>query len=324
MGGKKKKPKLVVGIDLGGTNMQIGVVDADDRIVGRKGKKTRAEEGSDRVIERLVKGIGQACEDGGVELDDIAAVGIASAGAIDIPRGVVLESPNLKWFDLPLKKILEKHLDRPVVVENDVNGAVWGEFKLGAGRDHETDDVLGVWVGTGVGGGLVIDGKLFYGEFFTAGEIGHTILMPQNPEGRRTVEDLCSRTGMARHIKHQLPQHPDSPVMQITEGTGQITGSKQFAQALEMGCDLTKEVVDEAADLLGLAIANQVTVLALDLVIVGGGVTEALGEPYVQRMRERFAKEVFPDRCRDCRIVATRLQGDAGLLGAALLAREAE
>lgn len=300
--------------------MQIGVVDPRNQVLGRERRKTQAERGHKKVIDRIVEGIKRACDDSDVKQKDIKAVGIAAAGAIDIPRGVVLEAPNLKWYDVPLKRILEKEIGCPVVVDNDVNGAVWGESQLGAGRGR--GDVLGVWVGTGIGGGLVINDSLFWGEFFTAGEVGQTVLFPGMKKGRTTVEDYCSRTGMARTILQQLPDYKDSPVWKITDGTGKITGSNQFRKAIDMGCDLTIAVVNEAADLLGLSIANWITVLALDTVILGGGVSEALGEPYLKRIRASFKKHVFPKRCQKCQLILTKLKDDAGLLGAALLARQ--
>ena len=320
---------LVVGIDLGGTNMQIGVVDARHRLIGRSGKKTKAREGAEAVIERIVRGVHEACEDAGVQIADLDGVGIAAPGAIDIPRGIVLEAPNLRWYDYPLRDVLRKKFKRPVVVDNDVNGAVWGEFCLGAARPHDhhpaselcSGDVLGVWVGTGVGGGLVINGQLFHGEFFTAGEVGQTVLFPDGKKGRRTMEDFCSRTGMARTIALRLKDHPKSILHKITEGTGKITGSKQLAKAYRAGDRLTREVVHEAAHLLGIAIANFITVLSVDTVVLGGGVTEALGKPYLHRIQKSFRKDVFPKRCADARLLMTELKDDAGIFGAALLAR---
>jgi glucokinase len=179
-----------------------------------------------------------------------------------------------------------------------------------------------VWVGTGVGGGLVIGGKLFYGEFFTAGEVGHTVLFPNAGKGRRTVEDWCSRTGMSRTILARLKEHPRSLLRELTEGTGKVTGSKQLARAYKGRDALARQVVHEAADLLGIGIANVVTVLAIDTVIIGGGVTEALGKPFVDRIRRSFQRNVFPKRCAEARIVMTELLDEAGLLGAALLARQ--
>jgi len=310
----------VVGVDLGGTNMQIGVVDARNRIIGRVSKKTKAAEGMNSVIDRIARGLRQACEEAEVRLADVSAIGIAAAGAIEIPRGIVLEAPNLRWRNAPLRALLQKKLGRPVVVDNDVNGAVWGEYRLGAGRDR--GDVLGVWLGTGVGGGLVLNGSLYYGDYFTAGEVGHTVLFPDANKGRRTVEDWCSRTGMSRTILQRLPKYPRSILRKLTDGTGKVTGSKQLARAYRAKDRLAVQVVHEAADLLGVAIANWVTVLAIDTVIMGGGVSEAIGKPLLRRIEKSFRKHVFPDRCRAAKIILTRLTDDAGLLGAALLARD--
>ena len=311
---------LVAGIDLGGTNMQIGIVDSGNSIIGRGRKKTKPAEGFEGVVKRIAKGVREACEEAAIEPERLDAVGIAAAGAMDLKKGIVLVSPNLNWKDVPLRSALESELDRPVVMENDVRGAAWGEHKLGAGRDRA--DMLAVWIGTGVGGGLILNGSIYHGEFGSAGEIGHTSVTPLGEEDMRTVEHRCSRTGMARMIRSRLDDHPDSPVWKITERTGQITGSKQFARALEAGCSLTRDVVNEAADILGIAIASAITLLAVDTVVLGGGVSEALGEPYLKRVRKSFERYVFPDRNRSCELLTTELKDDAGLLGAAMLARE--
>ncbi|MCH8316397.1 MAG: ROK family protein [Planctomycetes bacterium] len=312
--------ELVVGVDLGGTNMQAIVVDPTNKIVGRKHACTEPQRGADDVIDRLVETVNDACRDAGTSLTEIGAVGIAAAGAIDIPNGVILVAPNLHWENLPLLDRLREKIGRPVVLENDVNGAVWGEHHLGAGAGH--GDVLGVWVGTGIGGGLILDGHIHHGAFFTAGEIGHTILTPNGEPGRRTVEDHCGRNGVIRALREQLDSHPESMLNEVGKGDGVAIDMGMLAKAYAAGDALTQQVVHRAADLLGIAIANWVTVLALDTVIVGGGMTEALGEPYLQQIRRSFEATVFPARSRACRLVSTQLKGDAGPLGAALLARQ--
>jgi len=291
---------FVVGIDLSATNLQFGVVDGENVIVGRAGAKTEADRGLEHVISNVCRGVEKACEAAGMGQDDIGAIGVAAAGAIDIPRGVVLQAPNLGWHDVPLRDMLAAKLGRPVALDNDVNGAVWGEYHLGAGRGHK--DLLGVWVGTGVGGGLVLDGRLHHGRFFTAGEIGHTVMNPTGVPGERTLEDLCSRMAMKRVL-------------------GASVTTRQIATAYTNGDPATCDVVNRSAELLGIAIANWVTALSLGAVIIGGGMTEALGEPYLARIRDSFDRDVFPDELRACELVITTLTADAGLLGAALLAR---
>ncbi|MCL4209757.1 MAG: ROK family protein [Phycisphaeraceae bacterium] len=310
----------VVGVDLGGTNMQLGVVDRHNHIHGRLKLKTKAAEGAKSVIERLARGVEESCEQAGIKVTDLKAVGVAAAGAIDIPKGVVLNAPNLGWIDLPFRDILRKRLGVPVVLENDVNGAVWGEYVLG--KTAGQGDVLGIWVGTGVGGGLVLNGRIYHGAFFTAGEVGHTILDVREPWGQSKLEEICSRTGMSRMIVSRLHAYPKSVLHKLIDPATGVAGSKVLAQAYKRRDPLTVDVVNTAADLLGVAIASFVTLLALDTVIVGGGVTEALGEPYLKRIRASFDRHVFPDVCRGCRIIPTELVDNAGLLGAALLARE--
>ena len=309
----------VIGIDLGGTNMQLGVVDASGKIVGRCKRKTRAEIGLEGVIERLTESVQRVCDDAKIALDDVSAVGIGVPGAIDMPKGVVLEAPNLQWFDVPIRDLLAKAFGRPTVVDNDVNVAVWGEANVGAAKGHR--NVFGAWVGTGVGGGLVLDGKIWHGPTFTAGEIGQTIVTPDGNPSKRILEHHSSRTGMVHTLELLLLKYPQSRlVRQRDENDGRI-GSSQIADAYAEGDPAAVEVVEHGAALLGVAVANVVTLLSIDCVVLGGGVTEAIGEPFVKLVRKAFERDVFPARLRDCRIRMTELCDDAGVIGAALLAR---
>jgi glucokinase len=314
---------IVAGIDLGGTNMQVALVSDRHAIIARRHEKTQADEGCESVIAKMVALLMAACDEVGIAMSDLDAVGIAAPGAIDIPNGVVLEAPNLGWTNVPLRDVFHKAVRCPVIVDNDVNGAVWGEYRLGAGRGH--DDLIGVWVGTGVGGGLVLGGRLHHGTFFTAGEIGQTVIMIDGETGSRTVEDHCSRTGMARIVAQQLNDYPESRLQHEADPQGFETlgfVGAELVRAYEAGDELAASVIQRAAELLGIAIANWVTVLAPGRVVIGGGVTEALGQPFIDRIRASFVRDVFPARCRDCDLVMTELAGDAGLLGAAMLARD--
>ncbi|MFM9956439.1 MAG: ROK family protein [Phycisphaerales bacterium] len=313
----------VIGIDLGGTNMQIGVVDAANKVIGRVKKKTKADEGQAAVIDRLIRGIEEACVEAKISVADLASVGIGAPGGIDRKRGVVMEAPNLRWNDVPLAKLLSDRLkNRPVVVDNDVNVAVYGENKLGAGQG--ADDVLGVWVGTGVGGGLVLNGHLYQGGFGTAGEIGHTVLFPGAALGNRKLEENCSRKFIVLRLARLIRANNPSMLTEVAGGDDKIesVGAGALGECYRKGDDLVKRVVDESADLMGISIAHTVTVLALPLVILGGGLTEALGEAYVKRVQTSLRANAFPERCKSVKVVATKLEDDAGLLGAALLARE--
>ncbi len=319
---------LVAGVDLGGTSMTAAVVDEKGRILGRCKRKTRAQEGRETVITRLIEGIDRACAEAGVARHQLAAIGVGAPSAIDFEKGVVLNAGNLGWKNVGLRDLLAKRCDLPVAVDNDVNVAAWGEHELGAGRGR--GDMLAVWVGTGIGGGLVLGGRLWRGPLFTAGEVGQTILFPNSSPGRQTVEEHCSRTAMVRAMETLLGFYPNSMLREFTESNDRdarepfdrAVSSSVIRECYAKGDALVRRVVDAAADLLGLAIANWITVLSVPTVILGGGVTEALGRSYVARVRDRFEECVFPSSLRRVEVIASTLEDDAGVLGAAMLARD--
>lgn len=310
----------VAGIDLGGTNIQIGIVGPDRKVAARAKRKTKPEDGRDAIIQRITDGIAEACASAKVRPSDLAAIGIGAPGAIDPATGTVLEAVNLRWNDVPLADLLGKRTGKPVVVDNDVNAAVYGEYRLGAGDNAR--DLLGVWIGTGIGGGLILNGALFYGTFFTAGEIGHTIMFPNNPPGSASLEQNCSRTNIVERIVKLIRSNHKSAITDLVDGDLEQVKSKTIAKAYQMGDPLTVEVVDNAADLIGISIAGVVTLLSLGRVVLGGGLTEAVGDPLVDRVKKSVRAHVFPEKCRQVKVVCTKLLDDAGVLGAALLACE--
>lgn len=311
--------KPVIGIDLGGTNMQIGAVDAKNKILGRSKKKTRATEGLQKVLDRIAEGITEACAEAHLIPKDLGGIGIGAPGAIEPHEGIVLQAPNLRWRDVPLAELLRKRFGVPVVVDNDVNAAVYGEWKFGAGKG--VDDLAGVWLGTGVGGGLILNGKMYYGAFYTAGEVGHTILWPFASPGSAKLEESCSRTAIVDRLL-RLIRTRKSVIPELADGDLTEIRAKTVAIAYDRGDRVTRDVVDNAAELLGMAIANMVTTLSLPRVVLGGGLTEAMGDMLVKPVREATRRYVFPDVCKKVDIVATKLCDNAGLLGAAALVRE--
>lgn len=312
--------KPFVGVDLGGTNMQIGVISPDLKLVAPAKRKTKADEGLEGVLGRVVSGVQEACQTAGLRLSDIGGLGIGAPGAIDPYRGMVLEAVNLRWKNVPLAELLEKRLKVPTIVDNDVNVAVYGENALGAG--NQCANLLGVWIGTGIGGGLILDGKLFYGHFLSAGEIGHTILLPNNPKGNRSVEHNCSRTTVVDRIVRLIRSGQKSSLTDDVGDDLDNIKSKTVAKHYLAGDKLIKEVVDHAADLLGVTVANAVTLLSLERVILGGGLTEAIGKPLVDRVHKAAKDLVFPEACRKFEMVASKLEDNAGVFGAAMLAME--
>lgn len=315
-----KDDRIYIGVDLGGTNIQAGLLDARGRIRGRAKIKTLADEGTERVIKRIARVVSDAAEDAGMSVADTSGLGIGAPGTVDIRTGEVVQAVNLRWNHFPLAETLRKELRIPVTVDNDVNVGTWAEHQMGSGQGF--DDVLGVFVGTGIGGGLVIGGKLYHGHFLTAGEIGHTILHADARLGQRTLENTASRTSIVNQLTQLIRANQPSKIVRMVDGDLSNIRSKALAGALSQHDHLTTEVAKQAAKYVGIAIANSVTLLSLPCVVLGGGVTQALGKQFVEWVRDAFERHVFPAELRECKVLPAKLGDDAGMVGAALLARQ--
>jgi glucokinase len=314
-------PKSFIGIDLGGTNMQFAVINSDRKILGRARRKTKAEEDQNAILGRLAEGAIEACADAKIAIKEIVGVGIGAPGVIQPDEGTVLEAVNLRWHDVPLGKLLGERLGLPVTVDNDVNCAIVGEHRQGAGRGAR--DLIGVWMGTGVGGGLILNNQLYHGHFHSAGEIGHVIAMPGNQPGTRSVEHNCSRTAVVERIVRLIKGNRKSMIADLAGGDFDSIKSKIIGEAFRKEDPLALEVVGESATLLGTCIAGTVTLLSLERVVLGGGLTEALGQSYVKIVKDALRKFVFPSSlAKKVDVVATELADDAGPMGAALLAMD--
>lgn len=317
---KNEKPGFYIGIDLGGTNMQVGVVSSDLKLLSQAKKKTKAEDGVDGVMSRIVEGIVEACSEAKVKLTDLEAIGLAAPGAVDPGEGVVLEAGNLRWTNINAASILQKKTGVKTYLDNDVNAAVWGENRLGAGKNAK--HLLGVWLGTGIGGGLILNGELYYGPLMTAGEIGHMISIPFNPPGERSLEHNCSRTSVVNRLVKLIKANRKSKLTEYAEGDLEKIKSKLVAKAYEEKDELTVEVLNNAAELLGITLGGVVTLLSIDRIVLGGGLTEAMGSNWVSLVEQHTRRFSFPDRCKQVKVVASTLEDKAGLLGAAMIAME--
>jgi glucokinase len=321
--------KPFVGIDLGGTNMQIGIVGPDQRLLGQAKKKTKAEEGFEKVVDRIADGIMEACTAAALTPAQLGGIGIGAPGVIDAGTGVVVEAVNLRWTNAPLAEALSKRMKLRVTADNDVNVAVVGEHRHPKGAGQNVQNLLGIWVGTGIGGGLILNGKLHYGHFHSAGEIGHTVVYPHMPLGSRTLENNASRTNVSNRIIKLINSNYKSRL--TTElgadpnaWTGEVK-SKLIAKHYRGGereDALVVRVVDDAAAVIATAIANAVTLLSLERVILGGGLTEACGKPFVELVSQSAKEMIFPRLAQKVEIVASKLEDAAGIYGAAFLAME--
>ncbi|MGD2205228.1 MAG: ROK family protein [Anaerolineae bacterium] len=325
---KKNRQECVrytIGMDLGGTKILAAVVDEAGRILAEEKTKTEPKQGPDAIIERMIETVRQAVQASKVDWQDVLGMGVGVPGPLDPKAGIVLHAPNLPgWEDVPLGTRLSKALGLSVFLENDVNLGTLGEHTLGAGQG--TQDMVGIFVGTGVGGGLILDGKLRGGYRRAAAEIGHMIVLADGPVcgcGKRgCLEALASRTAIARDIELGIAAGRQSLIPQLVKKKGRLTSSV-LAKALRQGDALVAEVMARAQWYLGLLTASIVNLIDPEMVVFGGGVVEALGEEFLAPLRmtarQYFIQQTDADKVQ---IVAAELGDHAGVLGAAVLARQ--
>jgi glucokinase len=319
----KKAAGYRMGIDLGGTKILAAVVDANGAIMGMAKKKTKADVGPDGVIQRIVDTASEALGVAKVSVKALASVGVGAPAPVDFETGVVYSAPNLPgWDEVPLGARLQAEFGVPVRVDNDVNLGTLGEWSLGAGRGCK--HMVGIFVGTGVGGGIVIDGKLHRGARYAAGEIGHMIVQPDGPPcscGRRgCLEAFASRTAIERAVRAALDEGRPSLVSDLLAAEKDRLTSGVIRQALQAGDPLMMEAVGQAQFYLGLLVANLVNALDPEMVVFGGGVVEALGDAFLQPIRDTALAYYLQQRgAEQISIVPATLGDHAGVLGGAAL-----
>lgn len=303
----------VAGVDLGGTKILTALADTDGNILARVRVATEAAGGPGAVIGRLVESVRQAAA--GVSL---AAVGVGSPGSLDHTTGLVYHSPNLGWRNVPLGEMLRERLSVPVFVDNDANLAALGEHKRGAGQNES--HMVYVTVSTGIGGGLILDGRIYHGEAGGAGEIGHMTLDPDGPLcscGRRgCLEARASGTAIAREARELVARGGGSGLRRLVPES--IT-AQVVAEAARQGDGEAAAILRAAAVNLGRGLANVITLLNPRLVVVGGGVMDS-GPGFLATAREEAARLTYGPAWERVSLVPARLGADSGVVGAVALA----
>ena len=318
----------VIGVDLGGTSVFAAVVDdGAGQVLGQAKRKTHAELGAIAVVERIVRTIEKAIKRADLSKRDILGVGIGVPGPLHPDTGVVVNCPNLgpTWNDFALADTLSALLALPVTIDNDVNVGAVGEHTYGAGRN--ANDMLAVFVGTGIGGGLIIDGQLHSGSRNSAGEIGHMVLLPDGPVcgcgSRGHAEALASRTAIERDIRTALGEGRETIVPSLMKnGLDGVMTAGVIGEAYDRGDQVTLDAVASAQYYLGLLLANCVNLLDPEAIIVGGGVLERMGDTYLEPARQvAVSHYVNKSDLGRVRIARAELGDYSGAMGAAVLAR---
>ena len=316
------REQFIVGIDLGGTNIAAGVMPTDGtREIAMRMVPTRAEEGAEAVSDRIAAlvedVIAQTQVETGAERTDFLGVGIGSPGPLDRARGLVIVTPNLGWRDFPLRDAVSSRVNLPATLDNDANCATLGEWWCGAAKGGR--NVVGLTIGTGIGGGLILDGKLYQGASDAAGEIGHTTI---DSTGRRCkcgnygcLEAYTSGPAIAERAREVLEGDDQSLLTAMVDGdVSKITAQTVF-EASKRGDRVALDVVRDTAHFLGVGISNLINIFNPDTFVIAGGVTQA-GDLLFDPLRAEVRRRAFRPSVEACRIVPGALPLSAGVVGA--------
>ena len=313
--------KYYIGIDLGGTNIVAGIVDEQYNILAKASTKTNCPRPDREIARDMAKMAIQAVENAKLTMEQIEWIGIGTPGIANSRDGIIEYSNNLGFVNTPMVKYIQEDIDKPVFVENDANAAAYGEFVAGAAKG--ANNAVCITLGTGVGGGIIIDGKIYAGSNFAGAEIGHTVISVDGPQctcGRKgCFEVFSSATGLIRMTKESMAKNPDSSMHKlVAERSGKVSARIAF-DAMRMGDAAAKAVVDDYIKYLAAGITNTINTFQPDILCIGGGVCNE-GDALLLPVKELVAKEVYTRNSKqNAQIVIAKLGNDAGIIGAAFL-----
>jgi len=322
MGKLLDRGDCIVGVDIGGTKIMALVFNHSFKVVGRCRKRTHSDKNNEPVEQRVVRTIREALAHAKVKRPQ--GIGVGSPGPLNPDTGVIIDTPNLAWKNFPLGRTLSKEFDVPVVVDNDVNMGTYGEWRFGKIKDCR--NVVGVFPGTGIGGGLIIDGKLFRGFTGAAGEVGHMTIEVDGPYcgcGKRgCLEAVASRIAIAEQVA-ALAARGDAPLILEQCGTDlSKIRSGMLMKSIQNGDKMVEGVVRKAAYYVGIGVSNLVNILSPEAVLLGGGLVEAMEDLYLEEVKRAMKKHAMPFLRKGVRVVAARLGDDAVAMGAGRLIAE--
>ena len=309
-----------IGIDLGGTNIVAGVVDSNYQLIATAKCKTNTPRPADDILADMARVSREAVKSAGLSMDDIDGVGVGSPGSCNSDTGVVERAANLGFINEPVQEKLQKLLDKPVRIENDANAAAYGEMLAGAAKG--TRHAVCITLGTGVGGGAIVNGQIIAGHNFAGGELGHTVIVMDGEPcscGRRGCwEAYASATGLVRQTKAAMEENKDSVMWKLSANGTHVNGCTAF-DAMRAGDAAGKQVVDRYVRYLACGLANMINIFQPEVLCVGGGISRE-GETLLAPVRELIEKEQFAQfTASKTRICAAELGNEAGIIGAAYL-----
>lgn len=312
-----------IGIDLGGTNIAVGVVDEEGKIVCKRSTPTLSERAPEEIVKDMALTSIETVKDAGISMDEVASVGVACPGFIEKNLGILITGANLPFHDYEMRKELQKYIDKPVFLDNDANCAAWAEAVAGAAKGVK--DSIMITLGTGVGGGIVINGRLYSGFNFFGAELGHMVIKVDGNQcgcGRKGCwEAYSSATALIKLTKEYAENDKSSLMWKMFEQEGKFSGRTAF-NAAKQGDKTAQAVVDEYIKYLAAGIANIINIFQPEVFVIGGGVSNE-GENLLVPLRKAVDAEKYDGTdsplFKDCKIVKATLGNDAGIVGAALL-----
>lgn len=318
------KPKYWIGFDLGGTKMQCSLFDAQLKLIDSRRKRTRSQQGIHDNLERIATTISKLLDDAHVDAEQLAGIGIGCPGPVewekgDWRQGVVRVAVNLGWDNVPVGKLLSERFHCPTVVLNDVDAGVYGEYVAGAAKGART--TVGIFPGTGIGGGCVYDGQILRGKLLSCMEIGHVKMCSSPRVGATgmtgTLETEASRLAIAGELV-KLAYRGEAPHLAKAAGTSlSEIRSKTIAEAIAKGDAEVERVLEEACEIIGQAVANMVLLMCPDCIVLGGGLVEAMPERIVKTVTKVARRSVFECYRDQFEVRAAKLGDDAAAVGAA-------
>lgn len=321
----KSRKKYFAGIDIGGTKLLTAVFNRDFRVMASVKNKVEISKGRQNFLDSILESVEEALSEAGVKFKNLAGVGVGCPGIIDSRHGVVITSPNIPFLKkYPLRSKLSQKLHVPVIIENDVNAGLYGEFRLGAARKHR--DIVGVFLGTGIGGALILNGKLYQGSSGSAGEIGHMIVDPLGPrcgcQQKGCLEAYAGRTAIAAEAA-VLAARQQAPALFKAAGTEVLKiKSGVLAKSIAAGDEKIERLVREKGRLLGITLANISNLLNPELIVLGGGLTEALGGLLVKEVSQSLREHAMAPVAKQVKVVQSYLKDYAVASGAAKMAAD--
>lgn len=317
------KKEFVVGVDLGGTKILAGVFKPSLACIGRSKMSTKPQRGAKGVIDRIARCVEDAVDECDLTLKQIRGVGIGAPGAVDSESGQVIFAPNLGWEDIELKKELEEKLEVPVFVENDCNICALGIYE--SELEKKPRQMVGIFLGTGIGGGIMLDGKLFSGFNRTAGEVGHMVIEVGGPKcscgNRGCFEALASRGAIFRKIQADVKAGQKTVLTDMLGPDLDDMRSGDLRKAIRQGDKYVEKVIEDAAEYTGIAVANLINIFNPEVVVLGGGVITALEDEMMAIILETAKDYAMAGTFKGIDILASKLGDDAGIVGGAVLAR---